>query len=85
MDKDIYDDLADLYGPKGFYDIDGDEEIDCLEASFMLSDIEEEENSLTPPSPDSSNTNKQKSGCLSIFLVSIMLAVIWTLIDFLIH
>lgn len=85
MGKEIYDDLADLYGPKGFYDIDGDNDIDCFEASFMLSDIEEEENSASPPPPDSSSTDNQKGGCLSIFLFSVVLATIWKLINFFIH
>lgn len=85
MDKESYDDLADLYGPKGFYDIDGDGDVDCFEASFMLSDIEEEENPYTPPPPDSSSTNKQRGGCLTVLLVSVALAALLTLIDFLTH
>lgn len=42
MGKNNYDDLADLFGPKGFHDFDGDGHIDDLEASFMLADIADE-------------------------------------------
>ena len=85
MDKESYDDLADLYGPKGFYDIDGDGDVDCFEAYFMQSDIEEEENPYTPPPPDSFSANKQRGGCLTVLLVSVALAALLTLIDFLTH
>lgn len=85
MSKDSYDDLADLYGPKGFYDIDGDGDIDFLEASFVLSDIEDEEIALSPPQPNSSSTGKQRSGCLTVLIISVALAALLTLIEFLTH
>ena len=47
-----YDDLADLCGPKEFYDLDGDGHIGDFEAAMMLSDVDDELSEIEQDSGD---------------------------------
>lgn len=87
-DKDNYDWMADFSSAgKGFYDLDHDGHIDAFEAGLMMSDIDEEikefERSGGGYTPSSgTGSTGTGCGCLTTFLVSVILALILKLLGF---
>ena len=79
MGKNNYDDLADLFGPKGFHDFVGDGHIDDLEASFMLAVIADEIEEFERENPQYTETGAQSQGCgcLGTVIFAIIAAAIW--------
>lgn len=82
-DKDNYDWLADFAsGGKDFYDLDHDGHIDAFEAGMMLSDMEEEEREFEREFGHSAPSSGSGCGCLTMFLVSLVGALLLKLFGF---
>lgn len=87
-DKDNYDWLAGFSSAgKDFYDLDHDGHIDAFEASLMVSDMDEEFEEFErggggyTPSSGTGSTGTG-CGCLTTFLVSVILAILLKLLGF---
>lgn len=78
MSKDNYDDWAVFCGDKDFYDIDGDGHLDWIEASMMMSDVDEELKEFESSNRQNRYNYQQqkKSGC-SFGLIMTLSIISW--------